>query len=313
MHDPQQQQHEQVEQVEHHQQPVQDDGDVASAVLDDFVSRFGSGEAPPQPLPPTCVAPLGDSPLLRGFRVKGLLSAEECAYLRGNVGHEEDLQVVNTRGETSRRNMRTQVSHQGFASLLLARLDGVLPTEHLIGEGEREFGPSATGRWKRVGLNPYMRFCKYGPGGVFLPHFDGVYMKGVGERSLWTILVYLNPARKFEGGATNFLDSSAPGFTTGQAEPCPVLASVLPEEGECVLFPVDMYHEGQALTGGEKYVIRTDVMFELCDRPPLTARQERAAEALAMAREHEGRGNPEEAVACYRRAIKLDPDIEKLL
>jgi len=286
---------------------------ATAAALDEFVSRFGSSDASREPLPATRMIPLGDSPLLRGFRVKGLLSEEECAYLRQHVGYAESLDIVNNGGQTYRRNLRTQLAHEGLASLLYARMDKLLPGEHVVPEGETEFGPEAVGKWKRVSLNTSFRFCKYGADGVFLPHFDGVFIKNPRERSLWTLMVYLNPATKFEGGATNFLDSSAPDFVPGQAKPCPVLASVLPEEGEVLLFPVDMYHEGQSLTGGEKYILRTDVMFERADAPVLTPNQEKAQEALNMAREHERQGNAAEAVACYRRAIKLDRSIEKLL
>ena len=48
------------------------------------------------------------------------------------------------------------------------------------------------------------RLCRYLPGGHFAPHFDGHYDKSPSERSLKTLMVYLNG--DFNGGSTNFVD-----------------------------------------------------------------------------------------------------------
>jgi hypothetical protein len=55
-------------------------------------------------------------------------------------------------------------------------------------------------------INPHFRFCKYDPSGLFLPHYDGIYIKGMNERSILTLMFYLN--EDFEGGNTNFLNES---------------------------------------------------------------------------------------------------------
>ena len=48
------------------------------------------------------------------------------------------------------------------------------------------------------------RLCRYFPGGHFAPHFDGHYDKTPSERSLKTLMVYLNG--DFTGGSTSFVD-----------------------------------------------------------------------------------------------------------
>ena len=48
------------------------------------------------------------------------------------------------------------------------------------------------------------RLCRYLPGGHFAPHFDGHYDKTPSERSLKTLMVYLNG--DFTGGTTHFVD-----------------------------------------------------------------------------------------------------------
>lgn len=63
-----------------------------------------------------------------------------------------------------------------------------------------------------------------------------------GRVSRLTLLVYLNDG--FEGGATDFRDFA-----------------VTPRTGDALLFVHDTWHEGQAVTRGHKYVLRSDVMY----------------------------------------------------
>ncbi|KAE8145051.1 hypothetical protein BDV25DRAFT_170869 [Aspergillus avenaceus] len=54
-------------------------------------------------------------------------------------------------------------------------------------------GPAKRGDVYRVsGLNEKMRFLRYEGGEYFRPHWDGTYVAGNGERSIYTIHLYLN-------------------------------------------------------------------------------------------------------------------------
>lgn len=84
-------------------------------------------------------------------------------------------------------------------------------------------------------------------------------------------MIYLNGG--FEGGATNFLsDSSRP--PRGR-----VLASLPPEAGMLLVFEHNIYHEGEILKSGRKYMMRSDVMFKM------DSIAESAAEASSTATE----------------------------
>lgn len=94
------------------------------------------------------------------------------------------------------------------------------------------------------------------PGDYFAPHRDGSYIRSneagsdrANEISYVTCQIYLNEG--FDGGATRFMS------TTDESIGC----DVIPKTGSVLLFQHDMYHEGSILLKGNKYAIRTDVMY----------------------------------------------------
>ncbi|MCP3061274.1 2OG-Fe(II) oxygenase [Myxococcus sp. K38C18041901] len=98
--------------------------------------------------------------------------------------------------------------------------------------------------WELCGANERLRCYRYEAGEYFAPHYDGAFVRDRNERSLLTYLVYLNDGA--EGGATNFLDLGR---------------SVAPRRGMALVFNHHLYHEGATVTGGLKYVLRTDLMY----------------------------------------------------
>ena len=86
------------------------------------------------------------------------------------------------------------------------------------------------------------------------------------HRSLVTVLLYLNDADNFEGGATLFED-------TTEAKR---FAAVAPARGRVVLFEHDLWHSGAPVTAGTKLVFRTDVLFDAAaPKPPPAPAQSR--------------------------------------
>lgn len=94
------------------------------------------------------------------------------------------------------------------------------------------------------------------------------------------------------------------------------MASVRPEPGLCMLFfQPGLIHEGEDLRSGLKYILRTDVMFR---RDPetkktLTPVQAEALECLRQAEDAENRAEHNLACSLYRRAFKLDLNLEQAL
>ena len=97
---------------------------------------------------------------------------------------------------------------------------------------------------KPVGLNEMWRYYRYVPGERFKLHLDGSHRRNEKERSLLTLLIYLND--DFIGGATGFLREF----------------DIEPKKGRAVIFNHSVRHEGKPIQTGMKYVLRTDVMFK---------------------------------------------------
>ena len=92
---------------------------------------------------------------------------------------------------------------------------------------------------------------------VFDPHFDATTRVNE-STSLLTVLIYLNDGggKDFDGGETCFLDSKANKLNDSTA-------MVTPSTGDVVVFEHDLFHSSAPLKFGTKYILRTDVLFQL--------------------------------------------------
>ena len=112
----------------------------------------------------------------------------------------------------------------------------------------KQYIPAMINGFKVVGLNDHFRFSKYHPGGKFDVHKDGFNQDSQGNRSVWTLNIFLN--RDFDGGETVFYyDTMQHRFTAK------------PKRGRGMLFDSQQYHCGNQVSNGKKYLIRTDVMI----------------------------------------------------
>ncbi|KAF7548211.1 hypothetical protein G7Z17_g7209 [Cylindrodendrum hubeiense] len=133
------------------------------------------------------------------------------------------------------------------------------------------------GKWEFSRYNERMRFLKYSPGQYFKPHCDGPYWYKDGERDFqthYTVHLYLNdsaqydPQSDLEGGATSFL------ARVGERR-----VDVSPKMGSVLIFQhKGLYHEGDTVTKGTKYTMRTDILYEwIQDVEPATETAEETA------------------------------------
>lgn len=105
--------------------------------------------------------------------------------------------------------------------------------------------PALVSNRRVAGLNERLRFYRYDAGQDFPAHTDGCYARANGERSLLTLMIYLNA--DFAGGETFFLQSKK---------------LIAPETGKALVFSHHLWHEGRRVTEGRKYILRTDIMYE---------------------------------------------------
>ena len=143
-----------------------------------------------------------------------------------------------------------------------------------------------------AGLNRRWRIYRYNAGGeeTFAPHIDAGFppsgLSPDGRTLVWdencgdeqvvshlTVLMYLND--DFVGGSTNFYQPMNQSTEKEKATVPPLIASVHPVAGSCLVFPQGVgeeavefarqhwpLHEGSpVLSGRPKYVIRSDILF----------------------------------------------------
>lgn len=145
------------------------------------------------------------------------------------------------------------------------------------------------------------------PGGAFEPHFDGRRLATPDSQTFMTVNIYLNTVGPDDGGATRFLDRSTQ----------EVLGKMQPVQGSAAVFRDSLWHDGEAVRGGVKYLFRTDVMFsrdEPYDFESLCAGlsgEEKGRKALQLAVKLEDGNNQQDALTWYRKAYRLYPDIDR--
>ncbi len=138
-----------------------------------------------------------------------------------------------------RDNYRVFIKDFELAKFLFDRI----PIDHI----------SPFGVTRAIGLNELFRFYRYDPGQQFDWHQDGYYQSPEGNRSRFTFMIYLND--QFSGGGTSFADWN----NTTEFEDF----DIKPETGKALLFYHPIGHRGDPVIDGRKYVLRTDVMFEM--------------------------------------------------
>lgn len=104
--------------------------------------------------------------------------------------------------------------------------------------------PQSYGNSQAIGLNELFRFYRYRPGQLFKKHRDESFIRNESEASYYTFMVYLNDG--FTGGQTTFESQT-----------------IEPKCGKALIFRHELEHEGSEVLTGEKYVLRSDIMYKL--------------------------------------------------
>ena len=135
------------------------------------------------------------------------------------------------------------------------------------------------GTFSLVGLNPRFRVCRYQDGQSFRIHQDGAHTVCDDVASRLTCQIYLNSADEFSGGATRFYAASS--FA--------LLGRVSPVRGTAIVFDHRLWHDGEAVPSGRKYVLRTDVLYRYTPhRRESTQDMDRADSDCIVLRGHHG-------------------------
>jgi predicted 2-oxoglutarate/Fe(II)-dependent dioxygenase YbiX len=179
------------------------------------------------------------------FLLRGVFSRSECLGLIQEAEHAGFQATGRDYPPSYRDNDRQVHDDAALADAVFQRLRPFLPGRWVDAEG-------AT--WHLRGLNPRFRLCRYRGGQRFCIHRDGAYAPSSRVRSHLTCMLYLNDAREFSGGATRYY--------ADRTEGAELLGAVRPEAGTLIVFDHALWHDGEAVSSGTKYVLRTDVLYE---------------------------------------------------
>jgi hypothetical protein len=225
----------------------------------------------------------------RLFQLEPLLSSAECEAL---IKQATDAGLEPVDWEYSpeyRKCDRVVVRSPTLATELWTRLRAHLERDDVY--DVRPFGFDQQGTWRPIGVNECIRFTRYSAGDHFQPHRDGSFVVNDEVRSIYTVMIYLSSHKTHEGGSTKFFESlsmpsSVPedewqqsrymsyesrrrakkrqqsgtaedGTTRGQCK-----FEIDAEPGKALCFTHDIWHSGEGVHSGFKYILRTDLMFE---------------------------------------------------
>jgi WD40 repeat protein len=178
------------------------------------------------------------------FLLRGVFSRDECARIIQQAEHVGFQAMGGDYPPSYRDNDRLVRDDAALAEAFFARIRPFLPERIVDASGDA---------WRLRGLNPRFRFCRYRGGQRFCIHRDGAYAPSPQVRSHLTCMLYLNDGGEFSGGATRYYAE--------RSEDSGLLGAVRPEAGTLIVFDHELWHDGEAVSLGTKYVMRTDVLY----------------------------------------------------
>lgn len=143
---------------------------------------------------------------LHGAVLRGVLSEPECCALRAEaaaLGYSFWAPERTQAASVFRSADTVEVECPQLAAALWARLSPHVPPRLELGDGTAADGAverGLSGVWEACGVNATLLFSRYGAGGHFSPHTDGNTVVDLNQRSLYSVIVYLNSCG--DGGGT---------------------------------------------------------------------------------------------------------------
>lgn len=274
-----------------------------------------------------CKAEPVSHPDVHAVVYRNALSPEECSRILATLQHTPGWFNKNSKKHVRDAEGLPFPPSPELAQLLQSRLGlpHTLPlswSERVVRRGDKHLGDIGTeGTWAPLRLNERLRPARYRAGGHFAPHRDGVIQPCDGERSFATLLLYLTGSGLeegggFDGGETAFIRDNHD-LEYGQFDQNnDVIARVVPEPGLALLFWQDQLHAGLPVQTAEgddeprKFIFVSELFYERV-APPAEG-DGWASSSVALLREaeaHENAGEYADAIRCYNRLRRLDPEL----
>lgn len=176
------------------------------------------------------------------------LTPEECEQLI-QIAEETGFEKLPPEryNINQRTNTRLRVEDSTVAEWMWKRLEPLLlPTDQIVD------CPETKTRWRAVGLNSHLRFCKYIPPQFFAKHIDEQVFQGE-LRSFRTAMLYLNTMSEGSGGATRFYSHNGRSLYVDY--------SYHPLVGDLFAFGQGQLHDGEPVLADTKYILRSEILY----------------------------------------------------
>ncbi len=214
-----------------------------------------------------------------------VFTEEECANMRSIIDSQEST------------NIRTKLclKFPQLSQIITSRCDEFIPQnpyfeDHYLRSLKHKNDHHNNDQyWNFSEINPNWRLVKCNLGSKLTKHFDGVYVKSVDYKSIYTVMVYLNDS----DGDLKFDD-----------------LQVQPKLGRVVIFDQKLLHEGLENTSGFKYFIRSELMYQReqsIEKPADARAMELYTQASILSKE----GKKEEAEILENQAFEMSPMLER--
>lgn len=182
------------------------------------------------------------------FVIPSLFSKTECEqFLNADIKNSFQKAISNY-PTYYRNNDRFVMDNDDLANQLFEKVKPYLPETIEVNSAIQ----AENGVWYLKELNSRLRFCKYSANQYFHRHLDGIHYRNDTTQSKLTFMIYLNSATEFKGGRTLFFKTK---------ETTEIWASYIPKQGDLIVFDHNVWHEGEVLTQGEKFVLRSDILY----------------------------------------------------
>lgn len=190
------------------------------------------------------------------FVIPVLLNKDECEQLLSGDIKNSFQKAISNYPTYYRNNDRLVIDDNDLSKLLFEKVKPYLPEVIKTNSNIQ----AENGTWHLKELNDRLRFCKYSANQYFHRHLDGIHYRSEHIQSKLTFMIYLNGASEFEGGRTLFYKTK---------ESSEVWASYIPQQGDLIVFDHNVWHEGEVLTSGEKFVLRSDILYSKEQTPTI--------------------------------------------
>jgi len=219
--------------------------------------------------------------LLKQLEVIESYNSEQIRNMKNQAIEPEFQDMQPKYDDNIRKGKRLVFLDYEFAQVIWSRLlKSVIPALQTQFSSlifcPRGFSVQPVGKWELSGVNECIRALSYRAGEGFTVHRDAQYCPSSKERSVFSLILYLNDPSDYSGGSTCFYlntdsnpSDTARDWTVNEEltalrnsrslKEVSVTDDCL-EAGDAVMFSQSLLHSGQEVVDGKKWVLKFDIV-----------------------------------------------------